>query len=140
MERLISSIGYGPDGTKLDAVLCPNDSIALGVVAALVGAGYTEGDMPIITGKDCDTPNVKYMIDGLQSMSVFKDTRVLAAQAVKMADAILKGGEPEINDTEKYDNGFKLVPTYLCAPTVCTVDNYKELLIDPGYYTEADIA
>ena len=140
MDNLISSNGYSPKGgTKLDAVMCSNDSTALGVTNALVSAGFTKDDMPIITGQDCDKPNTKNMIQGLQSMSVFKDTRTLAEKVVGMVDAIVKGSEPEINDTKTYDNGTGVIPSYLCAPVICTVDNYKELLIDSGYYKESDI-
>ena len=92
------------------------------------------------SGQDCDKPNVKNIVSGLQSMSVFKDTRTLAEKVVGMVDAIMKGTEPEINDTETYDNGTGVIPSYLCDPVVVTVDNYKEMLIDSGYYTEADIA
>ncbi len=139
MENLITSNGYSPKGKTLDAVCCSNDSTALGVTNALVSVGYTKDDIPIITGQDCDKANTKNMTQGLQSMSVFKDTRTLADKVVGMVDAIVKGGEPEINDTKTYDNGVGIVPSYLCAPVICTVDNYKELLIDSGYYTEADI-
>lgn len=139
-ENIISSVGYGPNGVKLDAVLCSNDSTSYGVQNALQAAGYTAENMPIITGQDCDKPNVKNLVSGLQSMSVFKDTRTLAEKVVGMVDAIMKGTEPEINDTETYDNGTGVIPSYLCDPVVVTVDNYKEMLIDSGYYTEADIA
>lgn len=139
MENLISSQNYGPNGTKLDAVLSSNDSVANGITNALVGAGYTKENFPVLTGQDCDKPSVKNIIAGTQSMSVFKDTRTLAAQVVKMVDSIVKGSEPEINDTKTYDNGTGVIPSYLCDPVVCTVDNYKELLIDSGYYTEADL-
>lgn len=146
-ENIISSVGYGPNGVKLDAVLCSNDSTSYGVQNALQAAGYTADNMPIITGQDCDKPNVKNIVSGLQSMSVFKDTRTLAEKVVGMVDAIMKGTEPEINDTETYDNGTEtydngtgVIPSYLCDPVVVTVDNYKEMLIDSGYYTEADIA
>ncbi len=139
MENIITSVGYSPKGKKLDAVMCSNDSTALGSTNALVSVGYTADDMPIITGQDCDKPNTKNMINGLQSMSVFKDTRTLADKVVGMVDSIVKGGEPDINDTETYDNGVGIVPSYLCAPVVATVDNYKELLIESGYYEEADI-
>ncbi len=139
-ENIISSVGYGPNGVKLDAVLCSNDSTSYGVQNALQAAGYTADNMPIITGQDCDKPNVKNIVAGLQSMSVFKDTRTLAEKVVVMVDAIMKGTEPEINDTETYDNGTGVIPSYLCDPVVVTVDNYKEMLIDSGYYTEADIA
>jgi len=139
MENLITSNGYSPKGKKLDAVCCSNDSTAMGVTNALVSAGYTKDDMPIITGQDCDKANVKNMIQGLQSMSVFKDTRTLADKVVGMVDAIVKGSEPEINDKETYNNGIGFVPSYLCAPVAATIDNYKELLIDSEYYKESDL-
>lgn len=140
MENLITSNGYGPNGTKLDAVLCSNDSTSYGVQNALLAAGYTAENMPVITGQDCDKPNVKNILAGTQSMSIFKDTRTLAEQVVKMVDSVMKGEEPEINDTKTYDNGTGVIPSYLCDPVICTKDNYKELLIDSGYYTEEDLA
>lgn len=121
-------------GTKLDAVICSNDSTAFGVTTSLENAGYTE--FPYITGQDCDIANTKNIIAGKQSMSVFKDTRTLAAQAVKMTLDILAGKEPEINDTTTYNNGVLVVPTFLCEPVFADIGNYKELLIDSGYYTE----
>ena len=139
MENLISSQGYSPNGTKLDAVLSSNDSVANGITNALTAAGFTAENFPVLSGQDCDKPAVKNMLAGTQSMSVFKDTRTLAAQVVKMVDAILTGSAPEINDTETYDNGTGIIPSFLCDPVACTTDNYKELLIDSGYYTEADI-
>ena len=135
MEAIIAA-NYA-SGTKLDAVLCSNDSTAFGVTNALV-AGYT-GDYPIITGQDCDKANVKNMIAGKQSMSIFKDTRTLAQKTVEMVDAIMKGTTPPINDTETYNNNVKVVESYLCEPVFADVNNYKKLLIDSGYYTEADL-
>ena len=134
-ENILSS-NYA-DGTKLDAVLASNDSTAQGVAAALA-ANYT-GDYPILTGQDCDIASVKNMIDGKQSMSIFKDTRTLAEKVVGMVDAIMKGAEPEINDTETYDNGDHVVPSYLCEPVFADINNYKELLVDSGYYSEDDL-
>ncbi len=79
------------------------------------------------------------MIAGKQSMSIFKDTRTLASKVVEMVDAIMKGGEAPVNDTETYDNGTGVIPSYLCEPVFADINNYKELLIDSGYYTEADL-
>jgi len=132
MENIISS--FYADGTTLHAVLCSNDSTVLGVTNALT-ASYT-GQWPIITGQDCDIANVKNMIAGKQAMSVFKDTRTLAAQVVQMVEAIMKGEKAPVNDEKTYDNGKGIVPSYLCEPVVATIDNYKSLLIDSGYYTE----
>ncbi|MCR4751963.1 MAG: sugar-binding protein [Eubacterium sp.] len=131
-ENILSS--YYADGTNVDVWLCSNDSTALGVETALA-ANY-DGEYPIITGQDCDIENTKNMIAGKQSMSVFKDTRTLAAQVVKMVTQILNGEEVDVNDTETYDNGVIVVPSYLCEPVFADANNYKELLIDSGYYTE----
>ncbi|MCR5057166.1 MAG: sugar-binding protein [Clostridiales bacterium] len=126
------------DGTQLDAVMCSNDSTALGVANALE-ANYT-GKYPIITGQDCDVTNTKNMINGKQSMSVFKDTRDLAKQVVEMVKAIMDGKEVPVNDTKTYDNGVKVVPSFLCTPVFADANNYKTILIDSGYYTEAELA
>ena len=121
------------DGSSIDAWLCSNDSTALGVTNAL--EDNYDGEWPIITGQDCDISNVKNMIAGKQSMSVFKDTRTLAAQVVKMVGQILAGEEVDVNDTETYDNNVIVVPSFLCEPVFADVNNYAELLLDSGYYT-----
>jgi len=139
MENLITSNKYGPKGQKLDAVMCSNDSTALGVTNALKSAGYTPDNFPAITGQDCDIVNVKNMLKGYQSMSIFKDTRTLASKVVEMVDAIMKGSNPPINDTKTYDNNVKVVPSFLCEPLFGDANNYKALLIDSGYYTEAEL-
>ena len=53
--------------------------------------------------------------------------------------AVMQGGEAAINDTSSYDNGTGIIPTYLCEPVVVTIDNYKEMLIESGYYTEDQV-
>ncbi|MDL2217741.1 sugar-binding protein [Christensenellaceae bacterium OttesenSCG-928-M15] len=135
-ENILAS--YYADGTVLNAVLASNDSTALGVANALASS-YT-GEYPVLTGQDCDIASVKNMIAGKQSMSIFKDTRTLAAKTVEMVDAIMKGTEPPLNDTETYNNGTGVIPSFLCEPVFGDINNYKELLIDSGYYTEADLA
>ena len=121
------------DGTEIDAWLCSNDSTALGIINALE-ANY-DGKWPIITGQDCDISNVKLMITGKQAMSVFIDTRTLAAQVVKMVGQILSGETVDVNDTETYYNNKIVVPSFLCRPVFANAENYKTLLIDSGYYT-----
>ena len=135
MESILAS--YYADGTQLDACLCSNDSTALGVTNAL-GSSYT-GKYPVVTGQDCDIANTKNIIAGKQSMSIFKDTRTLAAKTVEMVNAILSGAEVEINDTSSYDNGTGIIPTYLCAPVFADINNYQELLVDSGYYTADEL-
>lgn len=131
MDDVLAS--YYADGTILDVALCSNDSTALGVTQAIANS-YGGDNWPLITGQDCDTANVANIIDGRQAMSVFKDTRELAAKAVEMVVAYDNGEEIEVNDTETYNNNNFVVPSYLCDPTVVTVENWEEMLIDSGYY------
>jgi putative multiple sugar transport system substrate-binding protein len=134
MENLITA--YYADGTKLDVVLSSNDSCAIGISNALVNAGYTKDNFPVLTGQDCDITSVKNILAGTQSMSIFKDTRTLASKVVEMVNQIMKGEKVSVNDEKTYDNGTGIIPTYLCEPVFADVNNYKELLIDSGYYTE----
>jgi putative multiple sugar transport system substrate-binding protein len=126
---------------KIDVVLSPNDSLAQGIVASLKSAGYGTAakPFPVLTGQDCDKINVKMMINGEQSMSVFKDTRTLAERVVTMVSEIGSGSTVTVNDTKSYDNNVKVVPSFLCDPVFADKNNYKELLIDSGYYTIDEI-
>lgn len=139
MDNLITST-YAK-GTKLDVVLSPNDSLAIGIVASLKNAGYGSADKayPVLTGQDCDKPNVKAMIADQQSMSIFKDTRTLATKVVEMVDSVLQGKAADVNDTKTYDNGSKVVPSFLCDPVYADKTNYKQILVDSGYYKETDL-
>lgn len=127
-------------GAKVNGVLSPYDGLSRGIIAALTDGGYTADTLPTITGQDAETLSVKSMIAGEQYSTIFKDTRELATVAVNMAKAILNGETPETNDNETYDNGVKVVPSYLLTPYIVTTDNYKELLVDSGYIKEADLA
>jgi putative multiple sugar transport system substrate-binding protein len=135
MDNLITA-NYA-SGKKLDAILSPNDSLAIGIIASLKNNGFGTASKayPILTGQDCDIPNVKAMIAGQQSMSIFKDTRTLATKTVEMVDALLKGKTVSINDTKSYNNGIKIIPSFLCDPVFADASNYKTILIDSGYYT-----
>jgi len=139
MENLIALNNLTPGGHALHAVMCSNDSTAQGVTNALLNAGWTPENFPIVTGQDCDIVSVRNMIAGTQAMSVFKDTRVLAQNVVDMVVAIVEGRPVPVNNTTDYNNGIFYVPTYLSDPIVATLDNYRELLIDGGYYTEAEL-
>lgn len=138
MDNLLTAFYTDKD---VDVVLSPNDSLAQGIVASLKAAGYGSEDKPypVLTGQDCDTTNVKMLLAGEQSMSIFKDTRTLADQVVEMVTAIMEDKTVPVNDTATYDNGVKVVPSFLCEPVFADINNYKALLIDSGYYTEDQI-
>ncbi|WP_174802668.1 multiple monosaccharide ABC transporter substrate-binding protein [Martelella limonii] len=123
---------------QVNGVLSPYDGLSIGILSSLKGVGYGSGDqlMPIVTGQDAEVPSVKSIIADEQYSTVFKDTRELARVTVGMVDALLAGGEPEINDTKTYDNGVKVVPSYLLAPVSVDKSNWEAVLVDQsGYYT-----
>lgn len=135
MENLLSA--HYSQGEDVDIVASPFDGISYGVAAALEGAGYKVGEKwPLITGQDAELMAVKNIVSGKQSQTIFKDTRVLADKCVTMVQAVLEGSEPEINDTETYNNNVIVVPSYLCTPVSVDKDNIKDMLIDTGYYTQ----
>ena len=138
MENILTST-YS-DGSTVNAVLSPYDGLSRGIISALTDAGYSVGEgWPIISGQDAEIDSVKAINSGEQYATIFKDTRELATVAVDMASAILNGEEPEVNNTEDYDNGVKVVPSYLLESSIVVKDNITELLVDSGYWTEEEI-
>ena len=138
MQNRLNSFYAG--GEKVDVVLSPNDSLALGIAQALDGAGYTPGeDWPILTGQDADQANVLNILAGKQSMSVWKDTRQLGDRVATMISQLAAGEEVEVNDTETYDNGVKVVPSYLLDPTVVVADTVEEILVGSEFYSAEDL-
>ena len=140
MENILTST-YNK-GDDVDGVLAPADPLSRGIITALKNVGYGKGDldMPIITGQDAEAASAKLIEDGDQYSTIFKDTRLLAEQAIVSTTSILEGDEPEANDTESYDNGEKVVPSYLLDTVIITKDNIKSDLIDSGYLTEEEVA
>ncbi|MBU2357495.1 MAG: sugar ABC transporter substrate-binding protein [Alphaproteobacteria bacterium] len=126
---------------QVNAVLSPYDGLSIGILSSLKGVGYGSGDlaMPIVSGQDAEIQSVKSILADEQYSTIFKDTRELARVTVGMVEALLNDGEPEINDTETYDNGVKVVPAYLLEPVPVTKADVQSVLIDSGYYTEDQI-
>jgi putative multiple sugar transport system substrate-binding protein len=138
MDNLLSAYYYRE---KVHAVLSPNDTLAIGIISSLKGAGYGSGGQPwpYVSGQDADIPSVKALIKGEQYSTIFKDTRELAKVTAKMVDAVMSGSTPDINDTKTYNNGVKVVPSYLLKPVSVDKSNWKSILVDSGYYTEAQL-
>lgn len=149
MSRMQNILGsYYSDGTQLDAALCSNDSTALGVTQA-IESDYAGSNTVVITGQDGDEANLKNIVDGKQSMTVYKAVANEAVATLDLAVAILNGETPDESlisnsgwdfdcsyDTKSYDNGTGIIPSYLLVPTVVTKDNLDDALVTPGYYTK----
>ena len=136
MDTILSGF-YGKDA-KVNAVLSPYDGLSMGIISSLKAVGYGTKDQPLpfVSGQDAEVPSVKSIIKGEQYSTIFKDTRELAKVTANMVDAVLSGKQPEVNDTKTYDNGKKVVPSYLLKPVSVDASNWKEILVGSGYYTE----
>ena len=149
MQNILAS--YYADGTQLDVALCSNDSTALGVTQA-IESDYAGKNDVLITGQDGDEANLANIVDGKQSMTVYKAVANEAVVTLDLAEAMLKGDTIDESliknsgwdfdcayDTESYETseGHKC-PSFLLVPTVVTKDNLQEALVDPGYYTMDD--
>lgn len=138
MDNLLSAF-YGKE--KVHAVLSPYDGLSIGILSSLKGVGYCTAQQPcpIVSGQDAEIPSIKSMLRNEQYSTVFKDTRELAKVAANMVDAVLAGKQPEINDTKTYNNGVKVVPSYLLRPVAVDSSNWKKVLVDSGYYKESQV-
>ncbi|MGQ2997631.1 MULTISPECIES: multiple monosaccharide ABC transporter substrate-binding protein [Variovorax] len=138
MDNLLSAF-YTKE--RVDAVLSPYDGLSIGILSSLKGVGYGSGSqaMPVVSGQDAEIPSVKSILRKEQSSTVFKDTRELAKVTVAMVDAMLSGKTPEVNDTKTYNNGVKVVPSYLLKPVSVDGSNWKQVLVDSGYYKESQV-
>jgi len=138
MENLLTA---NFQDVRVDAILSPYDGLTLGIISALRGAGYgtSEQPWPIITGQDALVPAIISIRAEEQTQTIFKDTRILASRTVDMINALLNGESATVNDTETYDNGMIIVPTYLIEPIEVTIDNWYEVLVSSGFYTEDEL-
>lgn len=138
MDNLLSAY-YS--GQRVDAVLSPYDGLSIGILSSLKGVGYgtPKQPMPVVSGQDAEVPSVKSILRGEQYSTVFKDTRELAKVTVDLVDAVLAGKQPTINDTKTYNNGVKVVPSYLLKPVSVDASNWKDVLVGSGYYKESQI-
>lgn len=139
--RMDNLLGTYYTNENVHAILSPYDGISIGIISSLKSMGYGHGDLklPIVTGQDAELSSIKSIIAEEQTQTVFKDTRVLAKKTVEMVEAVLNGEEAEVNDTQSYFNNEMYVKSYLCEPISITKENYKEELIDTGYYTKEDL-
>ncbi|MCX2714135.1 multiple monosaccharide ABC transporter substrate-binding protein [Mycolicibacterium sp. J2] len=140
-SRMDNLLSQAYTTARLDAVLSPYDGISRGVISALKSSGYGNAakPLPIVTGQDAELASVQSIVAGEQTQTVFKDTRELAKAAVQESNAVLTGGTPMVNDTKSYNNGDKIVPSYLLDPVSVDKSNYQKVLIDSGYYTKDQI-
>lgn len=118
-------------------ILCTAfDGLAYGCIQALTDAGCTEENWPFVTGQDAELQAAKYILQGKQTMTVFKDTRLLTQQCAKVVKALLDGGVPELQKDQSCNNNVQDVPSWLCQPQVVDSASLEDVLYGSGYYTK----
>jgi putative multiple sugar transport system substrate-binding protein len=115
-------------------ILGPNDQTARAI--ADVFAVDKDVKKYFITGQDADKASIQYIIDGKQSMTVLKDTRVLVNDAIQAAITFAKGQTPA--KTKTYNNGKIEVPAKPSEVTTVTKQNVKAAIVDSKYYPASD--
>jgi putative multiple sugar transport system substrate-binding protein len=122
MDAIMNST-YAKGDKTLDGVLSPNDNLARAIITSVKAAGKP---IPVVTGQDSEVASVESIMKGEQYSTINKDTRKLVAQTIAMVQKLQAGGEPDINDTKSYNNGVKIVPSYLLPPVIVTKANAAE--------------
>lgn len=129
------ALAANPDG--VDAVLAPNDGTAGGCIEALKARGLA--GKVVVTGQDAEVAAAQRILQGLQAMTVFKDTRELGRKAIEMAVA-LAGGEPVETGGKVVNNGRRPILAVLLAPKAVTQENLEIVLVRSGYLRRADVS
>ncbi|QEO13948.1 sugar ABC transporter substrate-binding protein [Agromyces intestinalis] len=122
MDSLLAA-NYGDK--NIDGVLSPNDTLARAIITSAKQAGKDIATITV-TGQDSEVESVKSIMAGEQFSTINKDTTLLVEQTIRMIQQLQAGEEVDVNDTEQYDNGVKVVPAYLLAPVIVTKENAAE--------------
>lgn len=121
---------------QVDAVVASNDGTAGGVIRALESYSL-RGKVPV-SGQDADLAACQRIMEGTQSMTVYKPVKLLATRAAEAAVAFANK-QPLPGEIQKVHNGRKDVPSILFSPTVVDQANLKSTVIADGFQSEAEI-
>ncbi|WP_117161627.1 sugar ABC transporter substrate-binding protein [Paraliobacillus sp. X-1268] len=119
--------------TNVDAVIAANDGTAGGVIEAL---GNESNSIPV-SGQDAELAAVRRIINGSQTMTVYKSIHSLAHQSADLAMKVAKEEEVETNTT--IENGNGAINSILLEPITVTEDNIRETIIAENHLTEAEV-
>ncbi len=113
---------------NISAVLSQNDGMANGVIQALKEQGLA--GKVLVTGQDGELTALQRIVQGEQTMSVWKPAQTLAQAAADTIKAMLEGKTPKTNT--KLNNGTADIPAYLLDPVVVDKDNMMATIIASG--------
>lgn len=133
MDKLINTQGYAPSGKKLDAVWAASDEIADGILESLSKHGYTEQDLPYITGMDGSAKALRSILDGGRQSTVYRDPKLLHQATVDTVKAILGNTTPESNNVYYDEDADLEIPAFYCEPVLVTAANAKAVAGESGF-------
>lgn len=123
------------NNNNIQAVVAANDGTAGGVIQALAAQGLA-GKVPV-SGQDAELAALQRIVEGTQTMTVYKPIKAIATKAAEMAVALAKGEKIETNQT--VSNGKIDVPSVLLDPIAVTKDNVVDTVIKDGYHKLEDV-
>lgn len=123
-KRMDTLISANYSNANLDGILSPNDTLARAALTSVKAAGKP---IPVVTGQDSEVESVKSLMAGEQYSTIYKDTTALVQQTIAMVNDLQQGKPAPVNDDKSYNNGVKVVPSYLLQPVIVTKDNAKEV-------------
>ncbi|MDK9707459.1 MAG: sugar ABC transporter substrate-binding protein [Desulforhopalus sp.] len=126
---------YLEKNKHIDAVICANDGTAFGAIQALKEYELA-GKVPV-SGQDAELPACQRIVQGLQTVTVYKPIRLLAEKAAQIAMLIAQRKAVEPNKT--IYNGAIEVPSYLIDPIAVTKENMDDTIIKDGFHSREDV-
>ena len=123
--RMDTLLAANYSGTVLNGVLSPNDTLGRAIITSIKAAGKATPAMPVVTGQDSEAASIPLIMTGEQYSTINKDTAKLVEHTVQMIKDLAAGKTPETNSTA-YNNGVKIVPTFLLPPELVTKANAAE--------------
>ena len=121
----------------ISAVVAPNDATASAAITALEAMGLA--GKVAVTGQDADVRAVRRILEGTQSMTVFKDTRLLGDLALQVALRLARAEDVSEDTDRTVDCGEGEVPAFLLEPVAVDKANAMEVLVESGYMKREDI-
>ena len=134
--------GLEENGGKVDGIMCGNDDLAGQAIRALTERKMA-GRVPVVA-QDAELSACQRIVEGTQTMTVYKSVDKEASAAAKLAVALARGEDitdpkAPIQVTETMNDGTKEIPYYPLEPVAVTKENLDEVIIDGGFHQREDV-
>jgi len=128
---------------KIDAFICNNSGLASGVIAALALEGLADSQKVFVAGSDADLRNIQHILQGKQTVDIWKKIKPLAYKAAEIAVLLAKKPDKAVTDLvegfKMINNGFMDVPTIITPVVLVTKENIDSTVIAGGFFTKEQV-